>query len=413
MKKNYLFTTLVVIATFYANIISAQNTQLGTRLVNLTTGNWNTAVGVNALRNIRNGTFNTATAQDALRGCIACTYNAAYGWGAQATWTSGTNGTLNTALGFSALIVNTSSYNTATGSQALYFNLGGFYNTANGLNSLEYNRNGIGNSASGYESLFSNEAGNYNTANGYHSLYANTTGGNRNTASGYASLYQNTTGSYNTAVGFQSLYSNISGSGNTALGNNANVSLGNLTNATAIGNNALVNSDNKVVIGRNMMDMTIGGYAEWSNFSDGRFKENVKEDVPGLKFISKLHPVTYTINTKRLDEHITKYLPDSMKAKAMQKKEDYSRAATKIQTGFVAQEVEKTAKRLGYNFDGVNVPKNPTDNYSIAYSQFVMPLVKTVQELAKMNTEKDIKITSIQKQLDDLRKLALSIYPKN
>ena len=196
----------------------------------------------------------------------------------------------------------------------------------------------------------------------------------------------------------------------------ADVSSGDLSNATAIGCFAIVNASNKIVLGANMAGMVIGGYAAWSNLSDGRFKENIKEDVPGLKFITKLRPVTYTVNTQKLEAHIMQNMPDSIKTKRKQKPEDYARAAAKIQTGFVAQEVEKLAKELNYDFDGVNAPQNPTDNYSIAYSQFVVPLVKAVQELSKMNDTKDAKIDAQdkkindqQKQIDDLKAMMLQI----
>lgn len=49
--------------------------------------------------------------------------------------------------------------------------------------------------------------------------------------------------------------------------------------------------------------------------------------------------------------------------------------------------MEKTATEIGYSFDGVNIPTNNTGNYSLAYSQFVVPLVKAVQELSKQNEE--------------------------
>jgi hypothetical protein len=148
----------------------------------------------------------------------------------------------------------------------------------------------------------------------------------------------------------------------------------------------------------------IGGYVNWSNLlSDGRFKENVKENVPGLSFITKLRPVTYTINAKKLDEHIMRYMPDSVKARRMQNTDTSAKASSKIHTGLIAQEVEETAKTIGYNFDGVNAPENPTDNYSIAYGQFVIPLVKAVQELSKMNDDKDAKIKDLQKQIDELK----------
>ena len=39
----------------------------------------------------------------------------------------------------------------------------------------------------------------------------------------------------------------------------------------------------------------------------------------------------------------------------------------------------------------------------LRYSDFVVPLVKAIQELSKMNDEKDAKIDGLQKQIDELR----------
>jgi TolA-binding protein len=52
----------------------------------------------------------------------------------------------------------------------------------------------------------------------------------------------------------------------------------------------------------------------------------------------------------------------------------------------------------------VYVPKDENGNYSLAYSQFVVPLVKAVQELSKMNDEKDARIDELQKQNNALEK---------
>jgi hypothetical protein len=49
-------------------------------------------------------------------------------------------------------------------------------------------------------------------------------------------------------------------------------------------------------------------------------------------------------------------------------------------TGFLAQEVEQAAHSLGYQFDGVHAPDAPRDIYGVAYAQFVVPLVRAVQE---------------------------------
>jgi trimeric autotransporter adhesin len=214
---------------------------------------------------------------------------------------------------------------------------------------------------------------------GVQALNKNTSGSN-NTATGLQALYLNTSGSNNTAFGLNALFSNVTGSNNTAVGASADVLASNLNNATALGSNTYVNASNKVVIGSNTAGMVIGGYANWSNLSDGRFKENIQENVPGLDFITRLRPVTYNINTKKLDEYIMQLLPDSIRAIRMKSDEEYDRSKNFVQTGFIAQEVEKAAASLGYRFDGVNVPKNSIDTYSISYGQFVMPLVKAVQE---------------------------------
>ena len=49
-------------------------------------------------------------------------------------------------------------------------------------------------------------------------------------------------------------------------------------------------------------------------------------------------------------------------------------------TGFLAQEVETAAKSSGFDFSGVDAPKNDQDLYGLRYSEFVVPLVKAVQE---------------------------------
>ncbi|WP_232341435.1 hypothetical protein [Hymenobacter ginkgonis] len=56
-----------------------------------------------------------------------------------------------------------------------------------------------------------------------------------------------------------------------------------------------------------------------------------------------------------------------------------------MRTGFLAQEVEATARQLGFRFDGIQVPANARDHYSLGYAQFVVPLVRAVQELSTEN----------------------------
>ncbi len=49
-------------------------------------------------------------------------------------------------------------------------------------------------------------------------------------------------------------------------------------------------------------------------------------------------------------------------------------------TGFLAQDVEKAAQNAGFDFSGVVKPQNEHDLYSLRYAEFVVPLVKAVQE---------------------------------
>jgi trimeric autotransporter adhesin len=52
--------------------------------------------------------------------------------------------------------------------------------------------------------------------------------------------------------------------------------------------------------------------------------------------------------------------------------------------------VESAAKKIGYNFSGVDAPKNDTDMYGLRYDEFVVPLVKAVQELNAENEKQKI-----------------------
>jgi hypothetical protein len=75
-----------------------------------------------------------------------------------------------------------------------------------------------------------------------------------------------------------------------------------------------------------------------------------------------------------------------------------------IHNGFIAQEVEKAAEETGYKFDGVIKPKNNGEAYGLSYSQFVVPLVKAVQEQQQVIETQNKKIDQLQQQMDLLMK---------
>lgn len=413
-----------------AGFEAVRNTAVGSMaLFSNTTGHSNTAHGFHTLELNTTGDNNTASGRNVLASNTSGNANTANGAN---TLFSNTSGSSNVAIGMRALYNNTDRSNlVAVGDSALYNNgVGAFFtddairNTAVGSKALFSNTTGKYNTAMGQRALVSNTTGNFNTANGAEALYANTTG-DYNTAIGMNALSTNTTGSYNTAIGYRALdnlslfdftgsnntavgwyalISNIFGDNNTGLGFSANVSNNSLSNATAIGNEAIVNGNNRVVIGSNTAGMVIGGYASWSNLSDGRFKEDVRENVPGLDFISRLRPVTYWINTDKLQRHITAEMPDSIARRYLPDAEQQAKDRAYSHTGFVAQEVEAVARAIGYAFDGVNAPQNPTDNYSIAYSQFVPSLVKAVQEQQTLIEAQAEKIETQQAELEQVKK---------
>jgi trimeric autotransporter adhesin len=67
-----------------------------------------------------------------------------------------------------------------------------------------------------------------------------------------------------------------------------------------------------------------------------------------------------------------------------------------VYTGFLAQEVESLTKKMSYDFSGIDAAKNDKDLYGLRYAEFVVPLVKAVQELS--NT-----VTELQNEVNELR----------
>jgi trimeric autotransporter adhesin len=235
---------------------------------------------------------------------------------------------------------------------------------------------------------------------GQEALYNNTSG-KGNAAIGNQSMYSNTTGHSNTAMGYQTLKNNTTGYGNTAFGYGTFFSGTTYTNSSAFGYGAGVSANNNVRIGSSTVS-SIGGYANWSNVSDARMKINVRENVPGLNFITRLRPVTYSLDMDAIAAII--HLPDSLRLKASEELK-----AAEIQTGFIAQEVEIVAKEIGYQFSGVDAPKNENDHYGLRYAEFVVPLAKSVQEQQVMIEEQKGAIVSQQRsnelELAELRSM--------
>lgn len=207
-------------------------------------------------------------------------------------------------------------------------------------------------------------------------------------------MHDNTTGSKNIAIGRWALYYNSTNSQNTAIGYRAFSGVSTHTNSTAIGYEAEPNASNTVRLGNSSVS-SIGGYANWTNISDGRFKTNIRENVAGLDFILKLRPITYNLNMDAIAGFCNTV--DSLRNHETEKLK-----AEELQTGFVAQEVEAAALAVGYDFHGVDKPKNEDCHYGLRYAEFVVPLVKSVQELANLNDKLVEQIDRQQKIIESL-----------
>ncbi|MBC8172263.1 MAG: tail fiber domain-containing protein, partial [Chitinophagales bacterium] len=284
----------------------------------------------------------------------------------------------------------TGHYNTATGRLALCSNVSGESNTATGYYALRFTTSSD-NTAHGYAALYFNTSGDRHVADGHHALYSNTTGYS-NTAVGYGALSENTIGGNNTAIGYAtaSAIYNVNNTNCTFLGYGSDEVLDgiNLTNSTALGNSSRITGNNQVRIGNSTI-MSIGGYQNWTSISDERFKKEIKENVPGLEFINKLKPVTYHLDVTG----ISKFLHEAGSENPLLDREEEKDPGEKyihekeqiVYTGFIAQDVEAAAIESGYDFSGIDKPQNESSLYGLRYAEFVVPLVKAVQELSAEN----------------------------
>ncbi len=384
-----------------ANINGCSNTASGNRaLMNNTTASRNTAVGSSALftqsydpgyiwtsdnvavgamalysnqpSSESDGIENTAVGYSALTSNTTGSKNSSFG---TYSMNSNINGDNNTAGGYRSLSNNYNGFqNTAYGAQALASNYQGFNNCGTGFSALTTNYNGSYNTATGVSALFANQYGSRNTASGAEALRNVTT--DDNTAVGYHASQTTNSGFRNTSLGSNSLATNTTGSYNTAVGYNTGPNATNLDNTTCIGIDATATGTDMVRIG-NIFVNSIGGYVNWTNISDSRFKENVKEDIPGLAFIKQLRPVSYQLNR----EKIHAFTGVTARQNELQKQNPGLKCLTgekysQVTTGFIAQEVEAAAQSVGFNFSGVDTPKNENDYYGLRYAEFVVPLVK-------------------------------------
>ncbi|MEM1324069.1 MAG: tail fiber domain-containing protein [Bacteroidota bacterium] len=202
-------------------------------------------------------------------------------------------------------------------------------------------------------------------------------------------------GAYGIGIGYESEVLGVSGisigyqassadSSGIAIGKNAlasggySIALGSGASATgynsaAIGYGASVSGNHEIVFG-NDSTATIGGTVDFTALSDGRFKTNVQENIIGLDFVRQLRPVTYQLT---FGDH-------------------------GLQTGFIAQEVAQAANDANFTFSGIDYRAH-MDRYGLRYAEFVVPLVKALQELEPQLERQSAVIQEQQAQLDNYK----------
>lgn len=362
--------------------------------LNLINGaDFNTAFGYNALKLITNSKGNTAVGYNALgahstykENCIGIGNNAqipannvkdaiVIGFNGSITAANnegsvvlGRNTILNGNQTFSSIVIGDGAANNGNdNSHAIILGKGTNINTGTSANSIAI---GTGANVRGAECV---AIGNL----------ARTLGGNGN---GKIAIGDNTevngTDADNTiAIGTNARVLGNNANNSMALGSNAEVINGR-ANSTAIGNGASVNTDNTIFLG-NISITDIRAQVAIGTFSDSRFKKEIQENVPGIAFIKKLRPVTYKYDL----------VTERKLLKLASSKTDKTESI--VTTGFIAQEVEQAAKDVSFDFSGVEKPQHKDDFYALRYSEFVVPLVKAVQE-------QQILIEKLTKKLEEL-----------
>ena len=199
------------------------------------------------------------------------------------------------------------------------------------------------------------------------------------------------TGGANTIIGGNAAPSLDGGATNLVIGSNCDVSAGAANEQMVIGYNQTAVGDNIFSFGvgnTNRVYNNFNSNASWTRSSDERLKKDIKtnEDC-GLDFINDLRTVTFKWKApSEQPKEFTSHDPE--KTEAGHKDKLY---------GFIAQEVKSVLDKHNItDFNGWNSAPDGDNNsiQSISYEMFVIPLVKSIQELSK-------KVEDLEKKLED------------
>jgi len=118
-----------------------------------------------------------------------------------------------------------------------------------------------------------------------------------------------------------------------------------------------------------------------------------------LEFINKLQPVTYHLNNAKIDAF------NGIERTAENNYPEKNAINEITFSGFIAQDVETAANDVNYDFSGVVAPDNPRQHYKLRYAEFVVPLVKSVQELSAENNALKLEVEALKTQNEKMTEL--------
>lgn len=340
---------------------------------NITTGDYNIAIGYNALyydaTKSLTGNDNIGIGSNALARITGAVHNNVAIGKEAASWCTGI---ANVAVGNSTgAAITTGSSNVILGDSATSSgNLSGSYNVIAGYAAVSGSglTSAAGNVALGYYALSHVSTGSYNVMIG---PYA----GND---SGASATYEVTTGGSNVCIGYNArVY--YSSSYNIAIGRNAIAGGSALSYCVAIGDGARATGGNgSIQLGygintRAGASLHVGGgtgytgtaytcYSSggWTTFSDERIKTEIQPltTEQGLGLVMALEPVQYKLRHPG----------------------NPSNARTRY--GLIAQQAKRACESVGISEPLSWVDDTDPECWAIDYDQLIAPLIRAVQELA-------------------------------
>ncbi|MDP6583274.1 MAG: tail fiber domain-containing protein, partial [Anaerolineales bacterium] len=161
---------------------------------------------------------------------------------------------------------------------------------------------------------------------------------------------------------------------------------------------------NTIMLGNSDVDSSNGLYCYdtgISSPSDRRIKENIVDLDYGLDFVNLLRPRKF--NKIKPTEYPEEILEEKYKQEDLEKRQyaiDTSTWVSKgTEEGLIAQEVKEAMESLGdIDFQGWQLGMNNTDQQTLSYVRFVIPLIKAVQELSEKNDELAAKVEALENE---------------